>query len=461
MKIVAAAYVLTMNSQNECIKNGAILIEGDRIKAIGTKTELTQKYPNVIVRDYPEALLMPGLINTHCHSGLLRGTAEGLPVWDWLEQFIDPMHRVLQPEDAKAASYLCYAEALLSGTTTIVDMWRYMDGSAEAAQQLGIRAILVPYVAEHPDHDYFETLKTNEALINRWHQQSHGQIQVWVGLEHLFYAEPHALKRIQSLCQDYQTSFHTHSNESQFDVQENLRRHGVRPIQTLEQLGLLDLPHTLLAHCVWADSNEIQILKEHNVGVAHNPVSNMKLASGAAPVLDMLKQGIAVGLGTDGEKENNNLDMFEEMKTASLLAKFSSLDAAALDAWSVCQMATCLGAKALGMQDQIGSLQVGKLADIIAVDIATPRMTPLVDEGRLFNLYTNLVHAVQGQDVIMTMVGGKIVTEGGQLLNADLQSLIDEVNRVTPLLFKRRDAWMAHTGQAINELNRNSAEETE
>jgi len=240
-----------------------------------------------------------------------------------------------------------------------------------------------------------------------------------------------------------------------------LRRHGVRPIQTLEQLGLLDLPHTLLAHCVWADSNEIQILKEHNVGVAHNPVSNMKLASGAAPVLDMLKQGIAVGLGTDGEKENNNLDMFEEMKTASLLAKFSSLDAAALDAWSVCQMATCLGAKALGMQDQIGSLQVGKLADIIAVDIATPRMTPLVDEGRLFNLYTNLVHAVQGQDVIMTMVGGKIVTEGGQLLNADLQSLIDEVNRVTPLLFKRRDAWMSHRGKAINELNRNSAEETE
>lgn len=150
------------------------------------------------MRDYPEVLLMPGLINTHCHSGLLRGTAEGLPVWDWLEQFIDPMHRVLQPEDAKAASYLCYAEALLSGTTTIVDMWRYMDGSAEAAQQLGIRAILVPYVAEHPDHDYFETLKTNEALINRWHQQSHGQIQVWVGLEHLFYAEPHALKRIQS-----------------------------------------------------------------------------------------------------------------------------------------------------------------------------------------------------------------------------------------------------------------------
>nr|WP_254202622.1 amidohydrolase family protein [Acinetobacter sp. BY419] len=371
------------------------------------------------------------------------------------------MHRVLTAEDAKIASYLCYAEALLSGTTTIVDMWRCMDGSAEAAKQLGIRAVLVPYVAEHPDHNYFETLKSNEALINRWHQQANGRIQVWVGLEHLFYAEAHALKRIQSLCQDYQTGFHTHSNESQFDVQENLRRYGVRPIQTLEKLGLLDVPHTLLAHCVWADASEIKILKAHNVGVAHNPISNMKLASGAAPVNAMLEQGIAVGLGTDGEKENNNLDMFEEMKTASLLAKFSSLDAAALDAWSVCQMATSIGAKALGMQDQIGSLEVGKLADIIAVNIATPRMTPLVDEGRLFNLYSNLVHAVQGQDVVMTMVGGKVVAEHGKLLNADLQILIDEVNRVTPLLFKRRDAWMAQKGTAVNELHRDSLEETE
>ncbi|WP_347454946.1 amidohydrolase [Acinetobacter thermotolerans] len=461
MKILAAAYVLTMNRENECIKNGAVLVDGDKIKAIGTKAELTQQYPDVMVHEYPKALLMPGLINTHCHSGLLRGTAEGLTVWDWLQQFIDPMHRVLLPEDAKAASYLCYAEALLSGTTTIVDMWRYMDGSAEAAKDLGIRAVLVPYVAEHPDHDYFETLKSNESLINRWHQQNHGQIQVWVGLEHLFYAEPHALKRIQSLCQDYQTGFHTHSNESQFDVQENLRRHGVRPIQTLEQLGLLDLPQTLLAHCVWADPTEIQIMKQHNVGVAHNPISNMKLASGAAPVLEMLKQGIAVGLGTDGEKENNNLDMFEEMKTASLLAKFSTLDAAALDSLSICQMATRTGAKAVGMQNQIGSLEVGKLADIIAVNIATPRMTPLIDEGRLFNLFTNLVHAVQGQDVVMTMVGGQIVVENGKLLNADLQHLIDEVNRVTPLLFERRDAWMAQKGKVVNELNRNIVEETE
>ena len=454
MKILTASYVLTMNAQNECIKNGAILIEGDQIKAVGTLAQLTQCYPEVLIEDYPQKILMPGLINTHCHSGLLRGTAEGLPVWDWLQQYIDPMHRVLTPEDAKIASYLCYAEALLSGTTTIVDMWRYMDGSAEAAQALGIRAVLVPYVAEHPDHNYFETLKSNEALINRWHQQANGRIQVWVGLEHLFYAEGSALSLIEKLCQDYQTGFHTHSNESQFDVQENLRRSGIRPIESLQKLGLLDLPKTLLAHCVWTDANEIQILRRHAVGVAHNPISNMKLASGAAPVVEMLRQGVAVGLGTDGEKENNNLDLFEEMKTASLLAKFSSLDAAALDAWSVCQMATITGAKALGMQDEIGSLEVGKQADLIAVKLDTPRMTPLIDHRKLFNLHTNLVHAVQGQDVVMTMVAGQTVVKNGRLINADLQALIDQVNQAAPRLFERRDQWFAKQGQTVNELQR-------
>ena len=144
MKIISADYVLTMNSNLDCIKDGAILIDGALIKQVGTLQELTQQYPEAAVTQYPKSLLMPGLINTHCHSGLLRGTAEGLPVWDWLQQFIDPMHRVVTPEDSKIASYLCYAEALLSGTTTIVDMWRYMEGSAEAAQQLGIRAVLVP-----------------------------------------------------------------------------------------------------------------------------------------------------------------------------------------------------------------------------------------------------------------------------------------------------------------------------
>ena len=447
-----ADYIVTMDRENTVIKDGAIVVEHGKIAHIGKANDVIARYPHANITRMAKRILMPGLINTHCHSGMLRGTAEGLPVWDWLQQFIDPMHRVLTPEDARLSSWLCCAEALMSGTTCIVDMWRYMEGSAEAAKQLGIRACLVPYVAEHPEHNYFETLDSNESLINTWHQQAEGRIHVWVGLEHLFYAEPKALTRIGDMCRDYQVGFHTHSNESHFDVEQTLERYNIRPIHALEKFGLLNAPKTLLAHCVWADSSEIALMAERKIGVAHNPVSNMKLASGAAPVVAMLNAGVSVGLGTDGEKENNNLDMFEEMKTASLLAKFSNLDAAALDAWSICRMATIDGAKALGLDNVTGSLEVGKSADIISIRTDTPRMTPLIDDGPLMNIHHNVVHAVQGQDVDMTMVAGKIVVENGELVHHDINALIDKVNVAAPALFTRRENWLHQSGGGKNAL---------
>jgi 5-methylthioadenosine/S-adenosylhomocysteine deaminase len=444
--------IIPMISDNPVITNGAILVDAHgRIEAIGQAEPLLRQYPNVPTKILKDRLLMPGLVNAHAHSGFLRGTAEGLPVWEWLQQFIDPMHRVLTAQDAKISSALCYAESLLSGTTTIVDMWRYMHGSAEVAEQLGIRAVLVPYVAEHPDHDYFETLDSNEKLIQDWHGKADGRVNVWVGMEHMFYAHEKAWQRAIEMANHYNVGFHTHSNESKFDVEETQRRYGIRPIEALEQFGLLGAPRTLLAHCVWLSDHEIDLLAKYYVGVAHNPISNMKLASGAARVEDLLKQGIAVGLGTDGEKENNNLDMFEEMKVSSLLAKLSGLNAAALDAWSVCRMATIDGARSLGLDRTIGSLEVGKQADMIAIRTNTPRLTPFIS-GTNGNLHHNLVHAVQGGDVDLTMVAGKVLVENGQLLTSDLQQLIKEVNIAAPALFQRRAQWLsAHKPK--NELN--------
>ncbi|MFC7287949.1 amidohydrolase family protein [Herminiimonas glaciei] len=453
-ELIRADLVLTMDAHNTVIEDGAVLVKDGVIADVGPASELLARHPQIAVRHFAERLLMPGLVNTHCHSGILRGTAEGLPVWDWLQQYIDPMHRVLLPAEARLSSMLCYSEALLSGTTTVVDMWRYMHGSAEAADELGIRAVLVPYVAEHPDHDYFETLDSNEALIERWHGGAHGRISVWVGLEHMFYAVPQAYKRIVDICKANQVGFHTHSNESRFDVEETLRRYGMRPVQALEKFGLLDVSKVLLAHCVWVDDDEIALMARRNIGVAHNPISNMKLASGAAPVEKLLAAGVAVGLGTDGEKENNNLDMFEEMKVSSLLAKFANLNAAALDAWSICRMATIDGARALGMERQIGSLEVGKAADMIAVRTNTPRMTPLITRGSLANLHHNLVHAVQGGDVDMTMVAGRILVENGKLKHADLGAFITEVNDAAPDLFARRKSWLEQAGVSVNELDR-------
>ena len=446
--LLRAGLVLPMTPGNDVLIDGGVLVDAaGRIGAVGDGAELERRYPQAAVRHLRDRLLMPGLVNTHCHSGLLRGTAEGLPVWEWLQRYIDPMHRVLDAHEAEAASFLCYAEALLSGSTTIVDMWRFMDGSAHAAEELGIRAVLVPYVAEHPDHDYFETLDANERLIRERHGSADGRINVWVGLEHLFYAVPEAWERAAAMSRNYAVGLHTHSNESRFDVEESLRRYGVRPVRALERAGLLDAHRVLLAHCVWLDPDEIGLLAERNIGVAHNPISNMKLASGAAPVEALLAAGIAVGLGTDGEKENNNLDLFEEMKTASLLAKLTRLDASALDAWAVCRMATIDGARALGLEREIGSLEVGKAADLIAVRTDTPRMTPLLT-GPYLNVHHNLVHAVQGGDVDLTMVAGRIVVDGGRLVSADLRALIDRVNELAPGLFARRAAWLAEHGSA-------------
>jgi len=444
--LLRADHVLTMTTDHEVLMDGAVVVDdlSGLILDVGPAEALLQAHPDAAVRHYPNRLLMPGLINAHCHSGLLRGTAEGLPVWQWLQQFIDPMHRVLTAPEAEIASRLCYAEALLSGTTTIVDMWRYMHGSARAAQELGIRVALVPYVAEHPDHDYFETLDSNEAVIRQWHGKASGRIQVWVGLEHMFYAVPEAWKRATAICREYGVGLHTHSNESQVDVLEMDKRYGLRPVQALEKFGLLDAPRVMLAHGCWLNDAEIAILAARgNIGVVHNPTSNMKLASGVAPVEKLIAAGVPVGLGTDGEKENNNLDMFEEMKFASLLTKVSRMDAAAMPSWDVCHMATTGGARTLGLEQTIGTLEKGKAADLIAVRTNTPRMTPLLTGAHL-NIHHNLVHAVQGGDVDMTMVAGRILVEEGQLKTADLNALIVDANAAVPGLFQRRDAWLAN-----------------
>ncbi|MDR3437908.1 amidohydrolase [Telmatospirillum sp.] len=440
--ILSADFVLSMDSDNRIIENGAVCVGGDTILEVGRATEVVAAHPDASHRHLRKRLLMPGLINAHCHSGLLRGTAEGLPLWDWLRLFIDPMHRVLLPHEAEVASWLCYAEALLSGTTTVVDMWRFMDGSARAAQTLGNRVVMVPYLGAAPGFDYFDTLDDNEALIQNWQGKANGRIMPWVGIEHAFYADAAGYARAVDMAKRYRTGLHTHSNETQAEIGEMARRTGLRPIEALERFGLLDPDTVLLAHGVWLDDGEIELLARHKVSVAHNPSSNMKLASGAAPVEKLLAAGVAVGLGSDGEKENNNLDLFEEMKIASLLAKFSRMDASALPSWDVLRMATIHGARAIGQEARLGSLEAGKKADLVAVRLDTPRMTPILT-GDLFNLHHNLVHAVQGGDVDITMVDGRIVVDGGVLKTSVLGDLIAAAQAAVPDLFARRAAWLA------------------
>lgn len=441
--ILTAAAVITMDPDNRVIAGGAVALAGTTIHSTGPAAALTAAHPGARERDMRDCVLMPGLVNAHAHSGFLRGTAEHLPVWDWLAQHINPMHRMLRADEAEAASRLCYAESLLSGATTVVDMWRFMDGSARAAQALGNRLVAVPYVGAHPEYDYFDTLDQNEALIADWHGGADGRISVWVGLEHLFYADEAGQRRAIDMARQYGTGFHTHCSEAEIELAEFQRRYGKRPMHALADLGFFDCPRSMIAHAVWLDQSEVELIARHPVSVAHNPVSNMKLASGIAPVADMLAAGVPVGLGTDGEKENNNFDMFEEMKTASLLGKLRHRDAAAMDSWACLRMATIGGAQAVGLDHQIGSLEPGKRADIIAIRHDTPRMTPFFADGPWFNLQHNLVHAVRGSDVDMVMVDGRIVVDGGQLLTGDMAAIIARIHALAPGHFRRRAAWLA------------------
>jgi len=440
--LLEADFVLTMDAANRVLHPGAVLVEGARIAAVGEPAALARAHPDARRERLAKALLMPGLVNAHMHSGLLRGTAEGLPLWDWLRLHIDPMHRVLQPHEAEGAAWLCYAESLLAGTTTVVDMWRFMPGSARAASALGNRVVLVPYVGAHPDFDYFDTLDDNERLIEDWHGAADGRVMAWVGVEHAFYFTEPALRRAVELAQRHRTGLHMHSSETRAEVDEMRRRTGLRPVHALERWGLFEAGTVLLAHGVWLDDSEIALLARRGVGVSHNPTSNMKLASGVAPVEKLLAAGVAVGLGSDGEKENNNLDLFEEMKVASLLAKLGRMDAAALPSWDVLRMATLGGARAIGLADRIGSIEPGKQADLVAVRTDTPRMSPLM-AGEHFNLHHNLVHAAQGGDVAMTMVDGRVVVRDGRLLTANLGRLIDDVQGLVPGLFARRAERLA------------------
>jgi 5-methylthioadenosine/S-adenosylhomocysteine deaminase len=440
--------VLPMEGAKTVFDPGSVLFVDDTIVAVGSVDEV-DAHPAAAgadVVDVSGMAVLPGLHNGHLHSGLLRGTAESMSLWDWLENYVDPAHKVMTPEIAKAASRLAYTEGLRFGTTSVMDMWRFMQGSAEVADDLGIRATLVPYVADLPGFDYFETLETNLDLLRTHRTASEGRVRTWVGLEHLFYCSPEAFRRAAEIALEYDTGIHTHTSESIWEVQESLRQFGRRPVEEFYNRGILS-DHTVIAHCVWLDDREIELLAQTGTSAVHCPCSNMKLSSGPARIADMRAAGIAVGIGSDGEKENNNLDIVEEMKFASLLAKVTTLDPTSGDPWDVLELATREGARALGLDAVTGTLEVGKRADVVTVDLHRPHFTPVL-HGRWFNVAAHLVFTACGHDVDSVWVDGHRLVEGGEVLTVDVVDVMAEAQAAAEELFERRDVYLAERDAA-------------
>lgn len=442
--VIRGGVVLPMEGRRQFFDPGSVLVEGTTITAVGPVEEIDRRAQGARVIDAQGHAVLPGLHNCHLHSGLLRGTAESMSLWDWLKAYVDPAHRALTPEIAEAASLLCYAESVRFGTTSVMDMWRFMEGSARAAEQVGLRATLVPYVADAEGFDYFESLESNRRLLETHRTAAEGRVRTWVGLEHLFYCTPEAFRAAVEMAKEFDTGLHTHSSETIWEVQESLRRFGHRPIQEFFNRGILG-PRTVIAHCVWLDDREIQLLAETDTRVAHCPCSNMKLASGPARIRDLRAAGITVGLGSDGEKENNNLDLFEEMKFASLLQKVSTLDPTTGDPWDILDMATLSGARTLGLDDLTGSLEPGKRADVVVVDLKGMHTTPVL-HGEDFNVAAHLVFSACGHDVKHVWVDGRQLVADGTLLTVDVDKVRERAQEAAEELFARRRALQTREG---------------
>lgn len=432
--------VLPMTGEREVLDPGSVLLDGTEVVAVGEVAALDAdpRAAGAEVVDLTDHAVLPGLHNCHLHSGLLRGTAESLSLWDWLETYVDPAHRALTPEIARVASLQCYAESLLAGTTSVMDMWRFMEGSAAVAEELGIRATLVPYVADAEGYDYFESLASNRRLLESHRTAADGRVRAWVGLEHLLYCTPEAFREAAALAEEFDTGIHTHSSETIWEVQESLRRFGRRPLEEMFQRGILG-ERTVVAHCVWLDDRELQVLAQTGTAVAHCPCSNMKLSSGPARVGDMRAAGIRVGLGSDGEKENNDLDLLEEMKVASLLQKVATLDPTTGDPWDVLAMATCDGAAALGLGEVTGRLAPGMRADVISVDLRGLHTTPLL-HGADLNVAAHLVFSASGRDVRDVFVDGRRLVADGVPTTFDVASVRAQAQAAAEELFARRAA---------------------
>jgi 5-methylthioadenosine/S-adenosylhomocysteine deaminase len=423
--IIKNGTVLTMDSKNSIFETGFLCIRGDSISKIGTGTPTSVTAEKII--DARGGLILPGLLNCHTHAAmsLFRGLADDLPLMEWLNNYIFPAERRIDAEFVYTGTLLALAEMILSGTTTFCDMYLFEDQVARAARKAGVRCLVGEVLYDFPSPNYGPVekgLEYTESLIQKW--QKDPLVSIAVEPHSLFTCSPELLTASNELALKYKVPVIIHVAETLTELSEIKEKYGKTPVKYLDSLGLLG-PHLIADHCVHIDDADIKTLADHGVKVVHNPESNMKLASGIAPIPQMLSQGVTVGLGTDGCASNNNLDLFSEMDTAAKLHKVNSLDPTVMDALSVLKMATIHGARVLGLQNVTGSLEVGKKADIIVIDTHKPHLTPM------YNAISHLVYAARGNDVSHSIINGQLVMEDRKLLTLDIAEIITRAREIS------------------------------
>jgi 5-methylthioadenosine/S-adenosylhomocysteine deaminase len=424
--LVEHGTVVSVDREHRVIPDGAVAIGKGRILAVGPRGEISGEYHGRETLDARGGLIIPGLINAHTHAAmvLFRGIADDLRLMEWLENYIFPAEaRNVTADFVRAGTRLAALEMILSGTTTFVDMYYFEDEAARVAKEAGLRGVLGETVIDFPvpDNKSPEDLSYAEAFLKRW--RGDPLVVAALAPHSAYLCKPEVLKAVRKLADRYDAPILIHLSESPDEQRQIRERYGKTPTEHLRDLGLLRRG-VVGAHGVWLTPSDRAILKGLRVGVAHCPQSNMKLASGAAPVSEMLQEGVALGLGTDGAASNNDLDMFEEMLTAALLAKHVSSNPTAAPAGAVLEMATLGGARALGMEDELGSLEPGKRADLVVVGLGAPRMHTLYDP------VSHLVYVAKGSDVQHVVVEGRVILRDRQVLTLDEKAVLAEADRL-------------------------------
>ncbi len=422
--------VLTMGEEKEPIKDTNIYIEGNKIKHIG---ELKEEFRVDKVIDGKRKVALPGLINGHTHIGmsLLRNYADDLPLHDWLTQKIWPVEAKLIGKDVYWGSMLSIVEMIRSGITCFADMYFFMEEVGKAIEESGIRGVLSRGTIEEDDEKLNkEKIEHTKDLYKNWHGKANNRIKVMVAPHAPYTCSPDYLKELIALSDELNAGIHIHLSETKKEVDDSFKEYGKSPIKHVYDLGLFKRP-TLAAHCVHVSSEDIEILKKNNVQVVNNPTSNLKLASGFAPIEEMLNKGVNVALGTDGSSSNNNLNMFEEMHLASIINKAVNKSATSIPAIKALEMATINGGKALFWDNEIGSLEVGKKADLILVDMDKPHFYPI------HNIVSALAYSAQASDVGTVIVNGRIIMEDYYIKTVDEERIIFETEKVGKDLVNR------------------------
>jgi len=421
-----------MNSRDAIIRNGLIATKKDRILYVGREARAPKIKAETTI-DGRGKVATPGLINCHTHlpMTLFRGIAEDQPLTTWLTQTIWPLEAKLTPNDIYQGALLGCLENIKNGTTTFADMYFHEEKTAKAVEKAGLRAVLAQGIIEAENREKGELmLKESVEFAQIYDGYADGRVTTQLGPHAVYTCSPQLLTQTREEASKLGIGIHIHLAESKQMAKLVKKRYGLTEIELLESINFLK-SNVLAAHCIYLTEKEMRIMAKHNVKVSYNPTANMKIASGTPKIKTLTDLGITVGIGTDGPASNNNLDMFEEMKTAALLQKIRYMDPTVLQAQQVLEMATTNGAQALGLEKTVGSLEVGKKADVVLIDFRKPHLTPLHDP------YANIVYSARGSDVDTVIVDGKLLMEGRKVKTLDEEEVMQKAQRTASNLLTR------------------------